>query len=235
MISKKITDADIAKLKVSSLPSRPTAPKSFGGAGYTASDMKAAFDRLPLYIISRFNELIEDVSAEGDEGIAAAIPSGIREGHTLAELMQDIVTGALSSYLTVLGEPLSSSILSLKESISIISETADTSASNANFSVAKIEQFETALEELNLALDEALGSIAELNQLFSAESAQRAAEYKELRDEIGSAMLSCKNTEGRLENITASINQHTEQIDQLCRELSEPGEITIDCGGPADI
>ena len=69
MKSKKITDTDIKDLKVASLPSRPTAPAANGGAGYTANQMKAAFDRLPLFIIERLNELIDDVT-ELSEAIA---------------------------------------------------------------------------------------------------------------------------------------------------------------------
>ena len=48
MTSKKITDADVAKLKVSSLPSRPTAPRSFGGAGFTAADIPEAVTALEI-------------------------------------------------------------------------------------------------------------------------------------------------------------------------------------------
>ena len=63
MKAKKILDAEIDDLKISSLPTRPTAPTSFGGKGYTTSEMKEAFDRLPLYIIERFNELIDDIES----------------------------------------------------------------------------------------------------------------------------------------------------------------------------
>ena len=45
MKSRKITEADIAEMKISNLPTRPTSPQSFGGKGYTAADMKAAFDK----------------------------------------------------------------------------------------------------------------------------------------------------------------------------------------------
>ena len=61
MNTEKITDSEIEQLKVASLPSRPTAPPSFGGRGYTAKEMKEAFDKLPLFIIARLNSLIDDV------------------------------------------------------------------------------------------------------------------------------------------------------------------------------
>ncbi len=62
MNTQNISDAEIEELKISNLPTRPTAPEHYGGAGYTARDMKAAFDRLPLFIVERLNSLIEDVS-----------------------------------------------------------------------------------------------------------------------------------------------------------------------------
>ena len=67
MNTQKITDSEISELKISSLPSRPTAPPSFGGRGYTAKEMKEAFDRLPLFIIERLNSLIDDVEIIKDE------------------------------------------------------------------------------------------------------------------------------------------------------------------------
>lgn len=235
MISKKITDSDIAKLKVSALPSRPTAPKSFGGAGYTASDMKAAFDRLPLYIISRFNELIDDISGEGEEGISAAIPTGIREGHTLSSLMKDIVSGALASYLTVLGEPLTESIFSLKERISAISEASGSSASDAKLSLAKALELEADLEAINLALDGVLSTISELRLMLNAEAEQRESDIGELREDIGDLIFKYKIADEALNGISASIADQKVEIDELQREIAEPTEITIDCGGPADI
>lgn len=61
MNTKKILDSEIESLSVASLPTRPTAPTAFGGSGYTASEMKAAFDRLPLRIIEGFNSLITEI------------------------------------------------------------------------------------------------------------------------------------------------------------------------------
>ena len=61
MNTKKITDSEREALCVASLPTRPTAPTAFGGKGYTASEMKAAFDRLPLRIIEGFNSLVEEI------------------------------------------------------------------------------------------------------------------------------------------------------------------------------
>ena len=44
MKATKITDNEISDKLISSLPSRPTAPASFGGRGFSANEMKAAFD-----------------------------------------------------------------------------------------------------------------------------------------------------------------------------------------------
>ncbi len=115
MNTKKIKDAEIADLTIASLPSRPTAPKSFGGRGFTASEMKAAFDRLPLFIIERLNRLIDDIGRLGEGSMADEVPTGISDGHTLGALFGDITSGRFANYLTVLGEPLCEIIMSLKE------------------------------------------------------------------------------------------------------------------------
>ncbi len=101
MNTKKITESEIAEYKISALPTRPTAPTAFGGKGYTAQQMKAAFDKLPLYVMERLNSLIDDIADEGEGGAAASIPTGIRDGHSLRDLFYDIVSGALAEYLTV--------------------------------------------------------------------------------------------------------------------------------------
>lgn len=103
MNTKKIIADDIEDLRVSSLPSRPTAPTSFGGRGYTAAQMKAAFDRLPLFIIERFNSLIDDVCAEGDGSLAADIPTGLADEHTLYNLFSDVQSGEMAKYLALGG------------------------------------------------------------------------------------------------------------------------------------
>ena len=120
MNTGKITEGEIADIKISSLPSRPTAPKAFGGRGYTASDMKAAFDMLPLFIIARFNSLIDDISDTGEGSLAAAVPTGIKAGHTLAALFEDVSSGELASYLTVADTTLSgiySEVCALREEV----------------------------------------------------------------------------------------------------------------------
>ncbi len=101
MKAQKILAEDVAVRTVSSLPARPTAPRETGGRGYTAREMRAAFDRLPLYIIERFNNLIEDIEAVGEGSLAAAIRTGITGSHTLCDLFGDIVSGKMASYMTV--------------------------------------------------------------------------------------------------------------------------------------
>lgn len=98
MTTKKITQDEIADMRVAALPTRPTAPAAFGGRGYTASELKAAFDRLPLYIIECFNRLIDDISAEFG-GIADDIKTSIPEAPTLKEFFEDVKNGNLSAYL----------------------------------------------------------------------------------------------------------------------------------------
>ena len=110
MKSSKINESDILSLKISSLPTRPTAPTAFGGKGYTATQMKEAFDRLPLYIIKKYNQLYDDICADPDESIASMMKSGIYEGHTLSDLLSDILSGEFASYMNIFGESLAECI-----------------------------------------------------------------------------------------------------------------------------
>ena len=107
MKAKKIEAEDIREMLVSSLPTHPTAPRSQGGMGYGASQMKGAFDRLPLHIVERYNNLLEDVGKIGEDSLAAAMPTGIKDSHTLADLFNDVESGAMATYLTFLGKSLS--------------------------------------------------------------------------------------------------------------------------------
>lgn len=106
MKSQKILDSDIKSMKIASLPSKPTASLSFGGGGYTAAQVKDAFDKLPLYLVNKFNVLIEDILTFGEEGLAGAILTGIKDGHTLAGLLSDIGEGEAAEYLAVGEETL---------------------------------------------------------------------------------------------------------------------------------
>jgi len=141
MNTTKISESDIAKLKIASLPSRPTAPAAFGGRGYTAKDMKAAFDKLPLFIIEKFNTLIDDILAEGENSITASIPSGVKAGHSLKNVLSDITDGGLSEYLTVSDMTLAEfaawckrEISSIKAALFTESATAETITSESALS-----------------------------------------------------------------------------------------------------
>lgn len=113
MKAKKIYNSDVRDILISSLPSRPTAPRAFGGKGYSASEMKEAFDKLPLYIIERYNELIGDITDLGENSLAGAIPTGIKEGQTLNSLFEDLASGELATYFGFLGKSLLSHVIGI--------------------------------------------------------------------------------------------------------------------------
>jgi hypothetical protein len=113
MKAKKIQNSDIEYILISSLPTHPTAPRSLGGRGYSASEMKEAFDKLPLYIIEHYNALIGDVHSFGENSLASAVPSGIKDGHTLHNLFEDIKSGELAAYFGILGKSLLSHLITI--------------------------------------------------------------------------------------------------------------------------
>lgn len=113
----KITEGEIQDLLVSSLPTRPTAPASFGGRGFTASEMKAAFDALPLYIKDRLNLLIDSISSSGDDSLSRSIQTGINDDYTLFNLCEDIVSGNILNLINFDGESLYSFLARVRNSI----------------------------------------------------------------------------------------------------------------------
>ena len=110
MNTKPILESEYASLRISALPSRPTASSAFGGRGYTATQLKEAFDRLPLLLIERFNRLLEDIGGTGEGSLSAALPTGIEEGHTLKKLFEDVKSGTLATYLSVGGRTLAEAL-----------------------------------------------------------------------------------------------------------------------------
>ena len=115
MNTTKILDSEINDLKIASLPSRPTAPTAFGGRGYTSSEMKSAFDKLSLFIIKRFNMLLDDIASHGEGSLSSEIPTGISEGHTLLNFFSDLTSGELPLYLSMGEETLSEMKQRLKD------------------------------------------------------------------------------------------------------------------------
>ena len=118
MKTKKITDEEIAEIRVSSLPTRPTAPSSFGGRGFTAAEIKSAFDRLPAFIIERFNSLLTDIESVGEDSISSAIKTGLSDGHSLCDMLSDIGNGNFANYLSVGDGSLASELAQIKERLS---------------------------------------------------------------------------------------------------------------------
>lgn len=127
MNTYKILESEIEDLKIASLPKRPTAPITYGGKGYTAQQMKAAFDKIPLLLVERFNSLISDIEREGEGSIADDIKTGLFENHALKNFFDDVKNGNLSSYLTVGDASLIEKISQLCDDVNQIKEALNLS------------------------------------------------------------------------------------------------------------
>ena len=92
MSMQTITEQELARNGVSSLPLTPTASPALGGRDYTPSEVKAAFDRLPRLIAARLNALLGAVT---DGTLLADIPVAFGDG-----------TLSLSELLALLGDHL---------------------------------------------------------------------------------------------------------------------------------
>ena len=122
MQSKKIEEAEVIGLKVSSLPTRPTAKEAFGGKGYSASEMKAAFDKLPEYILEKLNLLIEDLLREGEGSYVGSFKTGISENYSLQNLIDGIMNGELARLLMISDKSLYDTLREIESKIEAINE-----------------------------------------------------------------------------------------------------------------
>ena len=117
MKSHTITNEEIEALKVASLPNRPTAPEEYGGHGFTAKEMKAAFDRLPLYLVERFNDLVDDIQTESSDSILRSVKLGLGNGMTLYDFLLFFETGQILSIIPFGEENLSYYLVRLRRDI----------------------------------------------------------------------------------------------------------------------
>ncbi len=117
MISKVIFPDEYEALKVSSLPSNPTAGVKYGGLGYNSNQMKAAFDALPVFIIEKFNRLLDDITTDPKISISGELRTGISQAPRLSDIFEDITNGQLASYLKVGESSLATQIAEIKDSI----------------------------------------------------------------------------------------------------------------------
>ncbi len=86
MILKEITESELSANGVSALPTRPNAAREFGGRGYTPAQLKAAFDRLPRLVATRYNELVRQIEeGELSESLSVEVEGGCKS-------LQDAVT-----------------------------------------------------------------------------------------------------------------------------------------------
>lgn len=114
MTATKLMESEMNAARIASLPTRPTAPVAFGGRGYTSTQMKEAFDKLPNLIAQRYNALIDDIESGA---VCASIPTGIEAVPTLNELISAIGDERFAAALTVLGSSLTAYLQKLRSDI----------------------------------------------------------------------------------------------------------------------
>ena len=171
MTATKILNEEIEDLKISSLPTQPTSPKGLGGLGYSSRDMKAAFDKLPLFIIERYNALIEAIGTVGEGSLADAIPTGISDGQTLATLMDDMKNGNFAAYLPVADTTLEEAILYvLNEIEGLIEIMFDLMLEHFDF-----QDVDEALAEKINALDERVSTLEDSVGTYSSNTDEGGA------------------------------------------------------------
>ncbi len=119
---EKITQEKAKELCVASLPTRPTAPANSGGAGFSSSEMKSAFDALTLYVIEKYNLLVDAIRTSGEGSLASEVLTGISDEHTLEAMFRDLQNGDFASYLRVGENTLATEIAEIRATLDQIKE-----------------------------------------------------------------------------------------------------------------
>lgn len=114
MNTEIITETEIASRAISNMPTRPTAPLAFGGSGYTAKEMKSAFDALPRLIAERVNSLILDIK-EGR--VLDGIPTQNESLKTLGEIVRGIEDGGLAACVKIFDTTLALFLAKLRSDV----------------------------------------------------------------------------------------------------------------------
>ena len=89
-----LTEQELTRAGVSSLPITPTASPAFGGKSYTPAQMKAAFDRLPRLIAERLNAVIASLT---DGEILSQIPLSLGQTPTTLAAFCDLLAAHLEA------------------------------------------------------------------------------------------------------------------------------------------
>ncbi|MBQ9735768.1 MAG: hypothetical protein IJV96_03175 [Clostridia bacterium] len=98
----KIKPSEIEACRISNLPSRPSFPSLYSGEVLSASELRAAFDALPLLLADALNDLVDSLGLFEEKGasesFASLIATHIFEGHSLEDLFRDVADGSLATY-----------------------------------------------------------------------------------------------------------------------------------------
>lgn len=128
----QLTENEMNREGVVSLPTRPNGDYASGGEALSAAELKERFDRLPRYIAARLNAVIAALNADpsdDDGAIAGMILTGLfpgeNDGHTLADLFSDILNGDLAGYLSVGNGSLSEGLSRKEDTFLVASHSGD--------------------------------------------------------------------------------------------------------------
>ena len=103
MSIQTISRKELLENGVQSLPNRPSTPSLYSGHAMSASELKAAFDKLPTLVAERFNDLLYATGLfdENDpkDMLSELIATGIFPEHSLSQFFEDVESGALALYL----------------------------------------------------------------------------------------------------------------------------------------
>ena len=221
MSIRTINNSDYKNLLISNLPTRPNAsPSNFGGGGLSANQMKKAYDATPLFIIGRFNELIDYINGTGDprladdilnaiKGVLASkVETGIEGIATLSDLFASVKSGNLAKAIRVSdGKSLDETLKTIAEVERILAEyKADVERTLTEYK-ADVERTLTEYEaDVERTLTEYEADVERTLTEYEAEKlAPIVSEAEILRESVSSAQSRLSRVEKKVENLGAGL------------------------------
>lgn len=99
----KISEEEFHKVSLTRLANNPSSQSRYSGARLSAEELKMRMDEPLKLFKGKLNAVVSLIFGEGDDSALDHMPTGIKEGHTLAQMIKDVVSTSaeFAGYLSV--------------------------------------------------------------------------------------------------------------------------------------
>lgn len=156
---EKIKETEINAGKIANLPTRPNSEGAYGSKKFTAEELKARYDVLPLLAITKINEIVDGMRAGG------SVAKTMKFEHngttfTLQDVFEAIFNGTLGGNLIVGEVPLNLALATINATLSdeIVRATEKDATFEKDISDLR-EQFDETVAQVTQSVNDAFDSL----------------------------------------------------------------------------